>query len=226
MIRGIGPSSGLNGALVDPVLELHDSTGAIIASNDNWVDAANKQDIIDAGLAPVSPNESAILATLPSDPNIAFYTAVVRGANNTTGIGLVEVYDLDSGPGSTLLNISTRGQVGLDPNALIGGFFLGGTDSRRILVRGIGPSLAAANVPNPLADPILELHDGNGTLLDSNDDWGSSSHATEIQASGLAPTNPKESAVLQTLPAGPLTAIVRGVNNTTGVGSVEIYQLP
>ena len=226
MIRGIGPSSGLNGALADPVLELDDAAGAIIASSDNWGDAANKQDVIDTGLAPVSPNESAILATLPSDPNIAFYTAVVRGANNTTGIGLVEVYDLDSGPGSTLLNISTRGQVDLDPNALIGGFFLGGTESRRILVRAIGPSLAAANIPNPLADPILELHDGNGMLLDSNDDWGSSPQATEIQASGLAPTNPKESAALQILPAGPLTAIVRGVNHTTGVGSVEIYQLP
>jgi cyclophilin family peptidyl-prolyl cis-trans isomerase len=226
MIRAIGPSSGLNGALADPVLELHDATGAVIASNDNWGDAANKQDVIDTGLAPVSPNESAILATLPSDPNVAFYTAVVRGANNTTGIGLVEVYDLDSGPGSTLLNISTRGQVDLDPNALIGGFFLGGTESRRVLVRAIGPSLAAANIPNPLADPILELHDGNGMLLDSNDDWGSSPQATEIQASGLAPTNPKESAALQILPAGPLTAIVRGVNNTTGVGSVEIYQLP
>src|SRR5436190_19778383 len=226
MIRGIGPSTGLNGALADPVLELHDPTGAVIASNDNWGDATNKQDMIDAGIAPVSPNESAILATLASDPNNASYTAIVRGANNTTGIGLVEVYDLDSGPGSTLLNISTRGQVDIDPNALIGGFFLGGTESRRVLVRAIGPSLAASNVPNPLADPILELHDGNGALLDSNDDWGSSPNQAEIRASGATPTNPKESAVLQILPAGPLTAIVRGVNNTTGVGSVEIYQLP
>ena len=125
MIRGIGPSSGLNGALADPVLELHDGTGAVIASNDNWGDAANKQDIIDTGIAPTSPNESAILITVPSDPNNAFYTAIVRGANNTTGLGLVEVYDLDSGPGSTLLNISTRGRVEADPNALIGGFYLG-----------------------------------------------------------------------------------------------------
>jgi hypothetical protein len=117
MIRGIGPSSGLNGALADPVLELHDSTGAVIASNNNWGDAANKQDIIDTGIAPVSTNESAILTTLTSDPNYVAYTAIVRGANNTTGIGLVEVYDLDSGPGSTLLNISTRGQVDIDPNA-------------------------------------------------------------------------------------------------------------
>ncbi|HXM32993.1 MAG TPA: peptidylprolyl isomerase [Chthoniobacterales bacterium] len=226
MIRGIGPSSGLNGALADPVLELHDGTGAIIATNDNWGDAANKQDIIDTGIAPNSPNEAAILITVASDPNTANYTAIVRGANNTTGLGLVEVYDLDSGPGSTLLNISTRGQVNVDPNALIGGFFVGGTDSKKILVRAIGPSLPPANVPNPLADPILELRNGSGTLIDQNDDWGSSPNKTAIQNSGVAPTNSKESAVLQTLAAGPYTAIVRGVNNGTGVGSVEVYQLP
>jgi len=124
-----------------------------------------------------------------------------------------------------LLNISTRGRVELDQNALIGGFFLGGTESKRVLVRAIGPSLAPI-VQDFLADPILELHDGNGTLLDSNDDWGSSPDQAEIQASGVAPTNSKESAVVKTLPAGPFTAIVRGVNNTTGVGSVELYQLP
>jgi cyclophilin family peptidyl-prolyl cis-trans isomerase len=224
MIRAIGPSTGLGGALADPVLELHDHTGALIASNNNWGDAANRQEIVDTTIAPTSPNESAILTTLPSDPNFIAYTAVVRGANNTTGIGLVEIYDLDSGPGSTLLNISTRGRVELDPNALIGGFFLGGTESKRVLVRAIGPSLAPT-VPDFLADPILELHDGNGALLDSNDDWGSSPDQAEIQASGVAPPNTKESAVVKLLPAGPFTAIVRGVNNTTGVASVELYQL-
>ena len=226
MIRGIGPSTGLPGALADPVLELHDSAGATIASNDNWSDAPNKQDMIDSDVAPKSPNESGILMTVSSDPNNAFYTAIVRGAGNTTGIGLVEVYDLDSGPGSTLLNISTRGQVGVDPNALIGGFFVGGTDSKQILVRAIGPSLAAANVPNPLADPTLEFFNGQGTKIDSNDDWMNSPQKTQIQASGLAPTNAKESAILQTLAAGPYTAVVRGVNGGTGVGSVEVYQLP
>jgi cyclophilin family peptidyl-prolyl cis-trans isomerase len=226
VIRGIGPSTGLSGALADPVLELHNGAGATIASNDNWGDAANKQELIDTGLAPASPNESAILTTVPSDPNNAFYTAIVRGANNATGIGLVEVYDVDSGPGSTLLNISTRGRVDVDPNALIGGFILGGTESKRILVRAIGPSLAAAGVPSPLADPRLELRDANAALLDSNDDWGLSPNQAEIQASGLAPTNSKESAVVRILSAAPYTAIVRGVNNTTGVGSVEVYQLP
>ena len=226
LIRAIGPSTGLAGALADPVLELHDHTGAIIANNDNWGAAANNQDIVDTTIAPVSPNESAILMTLPSDPSAAAYTAIVRGANNTTGLGLVEVYDLDSGPGSTLLNISTRGRVDLDPNALIGGFFLGGTESKRILIRAIGPSLAASNVPDFLVDPILERRNSNGALLDSNDDWVSSPDQAEIQASGVAPTNSKESAVVKILPAGPFTAIVRGVGNTTGVGSVELYQLP
>jgi cyclophilin family peptidyl-prolyl cis-trans isomerase len=224
-IRGIGPSSGLPGALADPVLELHDSNG-VIATNDNWGDAANKQDIIDAGVAPNSPNESVILTTVPSNTTNAFYTAVVRGANNTTGPGLVEVYDLDSGPGSTLLNISTRGQVGVDPNALIGGFFVGGTGSKQILVRAIGPSLTAAGVPNALADPTLDFFNGQGTKVDSNDDWMTSPQKTQIQSSGLAPTNTKESAILQTLAAGPYTAVVHGTNGGTGVGSVEVYQLP
>jgi cyclophilin family peptidyl-prolyl cis-trans isomerase len=225
LLRAIGPSTGLSGALADPVLELHGSAG-IIASNGNWGDASNRQDIIDTGIPPASANESAILTTLPSDPSFVSYTAIVKGANNTTGIGLVEVYDLDSGPGSTLLNIATRGRVDIEPNVLIGGFFLGGTESKRVLVRAIGPSLAASGVPDPLADPTLALHDGNGTMLVSNDDWETSPDQADIQASGVAPTDPKESAVLRILPAGPFTAIVRGVANTTGVGSVEIYQLP
>jgi cyclophilin family peptidyl-prolyl cis-trans isomerase len=226
MIRGIGPSAGISGALADPVLELHDGGGAVIASNDNWGDAANKQDMIDSGVALASPNESGILMTVPSDPGNAFYTAIVTGANNTSGIGLVEVYDLDSGPGSTLLNISTRGQVGVDPNALFAGFFAGGTESKQILVRAIGPSLATGGVSNPLADPTLEFFNGQGTKIDENDDWMTSPQKTQIQASGLAPTNAKESAVLQTLAAGPYTAVVRGTNSGTGVGSVEVYQLP
>ena len=224
-VRAMGPSTGLPGAIVNPTLELHDSSGAMIASNDDWQNNANKQDIIDAGLAPNSPNESVILTTVPSNTNGVAYTAVMRGANNTTGLGVVEVYDLDSGPGSTLLNISTRGQVGTDPNALIGGFTMGGSDSKSILVRAIGPSLTAFGIANALSDPILELRNSNGGLVDSNDDWGTSPQKTQIQNSGLAPSNAKESAVLQTLPAGAYTAIVRGTNSGTGVGSVEIYQL-
>jgi cyclophilin family peptidyl-prolyl cis-trans isomerase len=226
VVRGLGPSTGLSGALADPLLELHDSTGAVIGLNDNWGDTPNHQDVTDLGIAPASPNESAILMSVPSSASFASYTAVVRGAGNTTGLGLVEVYDVDSGPSSTLLNLSTRGQVGLDPDALIGGFFVGGAQSKRILLRAIGPSLGASGVPNPLSDPILELRDANATLLQQNDDWGSSPDHTEIQSSGFAPGNPKESAMIQLLSPAPYTAIVHGVNNTIGVGSVEIYQLP
>jgi hypothetical protein len=225
VVRALGPSTGLGGAVANPTLELHDATGAILATNDNWGDAANKQEVTDFGFAPGSPNESVILTTVPSNTSGASYTAVMRGANNTTGLGVVEVYDLDSGPGSTLLNIATRGQVAPDPNALIGGFIMGGTESKQILARAIGPSLTAFGVPNALADPILELRDMNGALIDSNDNWMDSPQKPQIQASGLAPSDLKESAVLRTLAAGAYTAIVRGVSNGTGVGMVQIYQL-
>jgi cyclophilin family peptidyl-prolyl cis-trans isomerase len=225
-VRALGPTTGLPGAIVNPTLELHDASGAIIATNDDWQGAANKQDVIDIGLAPNAPTESVILMTVPSDTNGAAYTAVMRGAFNTTGLGVVEVYDLDSGPGSTLLNISTRGQVGVDPNALIGGFILGGAESKSMLVRAIGPSLTAFGVPNALTNPTLELHDGNGTTIDSNDDWMDSPQQAQIQSSGLAPSDPKESAVVKTLAPGQYTAVVHGANSGTGVGSVEVYQLP
>ena len=224
-VRAIGPSTGLPNPVVNPTLELHDANGTI-ATNDDWGSAGNKQDVIDVGLAPNSPNESVILTTVPSDTNGLAYTAVMRGASNSTGLGVVEVYDLDSGPGPTLLNISTRGQVGTDPNALIGGFILGGTESKNMLVRAIGPSLTPFGISNALTDPTLELHDGNGGLVDSNDDWVNSPQKTQIQNSGLAPGNAKESAILQLLQPGGYTAIVRGTNSGTGVGSVEVYQLP
>jgi cyclophilin family peptidyl-prolyl cis-trans isomerase len=226
VIRAIGPSSGLSGAVADPVLELHDNSTATIATNDNWGDAPNKQEIIDLGLAPGSPNESVILTTIPSDPKGVAYTAIMRGAGNTGGLGVVEVYDLDSGPGSTLVNISTRGQVGADPNALIGGFIFGGTDSKQVLVRAIGPSLTGFGVPGALSNPTLDFVNAQGTTIDSNDDWTTSPQKTQIQNSGLAPTNSKESAIIQTIPAGNYTAVVHGVGGVTGVGSVEVYQLP
>jgi hypothetical protein len=228
LVRALGPSLtafGIQNAVANPTLELHDSTGLTLATNDNWRDAANQRDISDVGLAPTAAAESAILTTVPSSGSGVAYTAVVRGANNTTGVGVVEVYDLDSGPGSTLLNISTRGQVGVDPNALIGGFTLGGLESKQILVRATGPSLTQFGVPNALSDPTLDLVNAQGTIIVTNDNWMDSPQKTQIQASGLAPTDLKESAVLQTLAAGPYTAVVRGVSNGTGVGSVQIYQL-
>lgn len=225
-IRAMGQSTGLPGAIGNPTLELHDSTGATIATNNNWGDAPNKQDVINIGLNPGSPNESVILTTVPSNANGAAYTAVMRGVNNTVGLGVVEVYDLDSGPGSTLLNISTRGQVGVDPKALIGGFILGGAESKTILVRALGPSLTPFGIPNALVNPTLDFFNGQGTQIDSNDDWMDSPQKNQIQSSGLAPSDPKESAILQQLPPGQYTAVVHGANSGIGVGSVEVYQLP
>jgi cyclophilin family peptidyl-prolyl cis-trans isomerase len=229
MVRAIGPSlssQGIQGVLADPVLELYDSGGNPIASNDSWADS-NRQAIVDTGIAPTATKEAAILTTLPSSAEGVGYTAIVRGLANTTGIAVVEVYDLDSGPGSTLLNIATRGRVGSDDErVMIGGFFVGGTESKRILIRAIGPSLAAAGVTGTLADPRLELVDGNGNSLQSNNDWQNSTQANEIQQSGLAPSNTKEAALARTLGAGSYTAIVRGAGESTGVASVEIYQLP
>ena len=227
LIRAIGPSlsSQVQGALLDPQLELFDGAGNQIATSEFWADA-NKQAIVDTGIAPTFYREAAILATLPSSSDGTAYTAIVRGAGATNGIALVEVYDLDSGPGSTLLNIATRGRVGSETErVMIGGFFLGGTESKRILVRALGPSLAGAGVTGTLPDPRLELVDANGNSLQNNNDWQTGSQTAEIQQSGLAPSNAKEAALIRTLNAGAYTAVVRGAGESAGVGSVEIYQL-
>ncbi len=228
IIRAIGPSlaaAGLTNFLADPTLEVHDSTGALIAYNDNWQDDANSQGVIDAGIPPTQPNESAILLTLPSNSVGLGYTAVVHGANGGTGVGLVEVYDVDSGPGSSVLNISTRSDVQTGDNVLIGGFIVYGEGSQRVLVRAIGPSLAGA-VADPLSDPTLTLYNSQGTQIDFNDNWQDNPAEAEIVASTVAPTDPKESAVLQELSPGAYTATVRGAGSATGTGLVEAYALP
>jgi hypothetical protein len=220
IIRAIGPSLPLPGALQDPFLELHDGTGAAIATNDNWR-STQVIDIYASSLAPLNDAESAIVATL----NPGAYTAVVRGSNNTTGIAVVEAYDLDADRSSKLANIATRGSIQTGDNVMIGGFIVGGgTGPTKVLVRGIGPSLGAFGITNPLADPMLELHNSNGALIDSNDDWRT--NQALIQATGLQPTNDAESALLLSNPApGAYTVILRGKNNGTGVGVVEAYVL-
>ena len=230
-LRAIGPSLNafFAGALQDPTLELHDGTGAIIATNDNWMStqtsallpAVQSIDIQASGLAPGNPNEAAIIAVLKPGP----YTAVVRGANNTTGIAVVEAYDMDPVQASTLANIATRGFIQSGNNVMIGGFiYQGGVGATNVVIRAIGPSLAQAGITNPLADPTLELHDSNGATIDSNDDWGSSPNAATIQRLGFQPSNSAESVILRTdLPRGSYTAIVRGKNDGTGVGVVEAY---
>ena len=217
MVRAIGPSLPLADVLANPVLELHDGAGTLITSNDNWMDALNKQEIIDSALAPSNDFESAILTTL--DPGL--YTAIVRGVNDTAGIALVEAYDLDLAADSILANISTRGLVQTDDNVMIGGIIILGTDAQEVLLRAIGPSLPLTGA---LADPTLELHDKDGVIIASNDDWRSDQEA-DIMATGIPPTDDAESAILMILTPDAYTAIVRGKDNTTGIALVEAYQL-
>jgi hypothetical protein len=211
----------LAGKLADPTLELYQG-GTLLESNDNWVDSVNKQPIIDSGFAPANNLESAIIRTLPA--NNSQYTVIVRGVSNGTGIGVVQIFDLDRTVDSKLANISTRGLVQTGDNVVIGGFIVLGADSQKVIVIALGPSLP---VPGKLADPTLELRDGNGGLIDSNDNWVDSPNKQAIIDSTVPPTNDVESAVVATLPSNGAhyTAIVRGVNNTTGVAVVEVFAL-
>ena len=240
ILRAIGPELsqyGVPNAMADPILELHDANGAPIASNNNWqttiiggiITSDQVQDIQNSGHAPGDPNESAIMADLPPGN----YTAIVRGVSNTTGVALVEVYDLSPSLQSILGNLSTRSLVQTGDNVMIGGFIVQGAQPKNVIVRAIGPELSQYGVPNPLADPTLELHNSNGALIASNDNWQhaiiggiiTSNQVQDIQNSGHAPGNTSESAIIANLPPGNYTAIVRGVNNTTGVALVEVYDL-
>ncbi len=205
IIRAIGPSLPLAGHLDNPTLELVDSSGTLLDSNDDWVNSPNKQAIMDSAVAPMNDLESAIVATLPAME--ASYTAIVRGVNGGTGIGVVEVYDLDFAADSSLANISTRGLVSGGDNAMIAGTIIVESEPQKVIIRALGPSLPVAH---KLADPTLELRDASGTVL-TNDDWGENSDADKLEiimTSGLAPTDPRESAIVATLPAGNATAIV------------------
>ena len=185
-VRALGPSLPVPGALSDPILELRDATGAIVATNDNWR-STQQTALSDAGLAPGHDFDSALITTLATGS----YTAIVRGTNNTTGVALVEVYDLDAGtPPARLGNISTRGRVLTGDNAMIGGFIIQGDVAKRTIVRVKGPSLSLGGVPlsGRMADPTIALHDGNGVLMTQNDSWRSDQQA-EIAASTIAPTD-------------------------------------
>ncbi len=225
IVRALGPTLGSYGvanALNDPMLELHDSSGATIATNDDWQTGSQASQISSSGYAPTNSNEPALIATLPAGA----YTAIVRGYNNSTGVALVEVYELDT-LSTRLSNISTRGQVGTDQNVLIGGLIINGSTSKKLIVRAVGPSLASPpfSLSGTLSNPTLELHDSSGNLLASNDDWGNGAQAAAISASGYQPSNARESAIIATLASGNYTAIVRGVNNSTGIALVDAYDL-
>jgi hypothetical protein len=240
IIRGIGPELtqyGVPNPLANPTLELHDGTGALIASNDNWqhtiiggiITTNQVRDIMNSGYAPGDGRESAMIADLPPGN----YTAILRGVNSMTGVALAEVYDLSLGNGSILRNISSRAFVQTGDNVMIGGFIIQGTQPKKVIIRAIGPELTQYGIPDALANPSLELHDGTGALIASNNNWAStiingiitSNQVHEIQASGYAPRDPTESAIIADLPPGNYTPVVRGVNNMTGVALVEVYDL-
>lgn len=227
-LRGIGPSLtgfGIPDALADPTLELRASNGTLIVQNDNWQDdPAQAAQLTALGLALQDSNESGIVQTLLPG---ASFTAILAGKNNGTGVGLVEIYDTNHTADSQLANISTRGLVLTGDNVMIGGFILGGSSSStRVAVRGIGPSLAQFGLNPVLADPTLELRDGNGALLVSNDNWqDDSAQAAQLMAIGLAPQDANESGIIQSLPPGAFTAIMAGKNGGTGIGLVEIYNV-
>jgi hypothetical protein len=240
IVRAIGPELtpfGIPNALADPTLELHNGAGKLIASNDNWqttviggiITSDQVSAIQNSGYPPTQPSESAIVATLQPGN----YTAIVSGVNNTIGVALVEVYDLTADNIAVLSNISTRSFVQTGDDVMIGGFIVQGTGPKTVIVRALGPELTQFGIPNPLADPILDLHNSTGALIASNNNWQTtviggiitSDQVSAIQNSGHAPTEPSESAIIATLQPGNYTAIVRGVNNTVGVALVEVYDL-
>lgn len=217
-VRGIGPSLPLDGAFADPMLSLYDGDGKLVASNENW--NSTRASLLATGLAPTDEHEAAIVVNLAPGN----YTAILSGMDNSSGVALVEVYDLTPDSDSAVANISTRGDVESGDNVMIGGFIIGADTPTEVLIRAIGPSLTQYGVAGALQDPVLELHGSDGEIIFSNDNWRST-QKSEITATGLAPTDDRESAILATLQPGSYTAIVRGQNSSTGVGLVEVYNL-
>ncbi len=220
VIRGLGPSlnnAGLTNIISDPTLELHDST-QVIAENDNFV---SSDDLRDNGLEPTDPRESAIVATLIPGA----YTALLRDKSDQSGLGLVEIYDIDPSSGR-IGNLSTRARVEANNDVLIGGFIIHNGPAK-ILVRALGPSLQTQGVPHTLQDPMITLYNSDGTVLAENKAWQSDQEA-EIVAVNLAPEDRREAALIVTVPNGNYTAVVSNelrTADTEGVGLVEIYYL-
>lgn len=231
MIRGLGPSLSAHGVspsivLTNPYLELNSADGiAPIAVNDDWQQGDISR--IPAGFHPTNASESLIIATLPIGPDgFSQYTAILKGANGETGIGLAEIYDLDAASApAQLANVSTRGFVQGGDDVMIGGFIIGGSDAgTQIVVRAIGSSLAGAGIANALADPTLDLRDVNGEPLSFNDNWQDDpAQAAELTGLGIAPKDNAEAAIITTIPPGNYTATVAGKSGAAGVALVEVY---
>lgn len=226
VLRGRGPSLALTGQLEDPMIELHDQSGAVIGTNDNWGDLsdADKMVLMDNGFTDdLNDSDSALVETLAPGQ----YTVILSGVGDTTGIGLVEIYQLSDGAVATLGNISSRGFVDIGDNVMIAGIILGGGGGglSQVVLRGIGPSLTQFGVQDVLQDPMIDLHNENGDSIATNDNWMDDPNMQQLSDAGLAPTDPNEAALYEILPAGAYTAILSGVNDTSGVGLVEAYEI-
>ena len=215
--RAIGPSLSVAGALANPYLEIIDAAGGVVAANDDWRLSPRRDEIIASTIAPTHDLESAIIGSV--DPGA--YTAIVRGSSGGTGVGLVEVYDVQRAADSRLANISTRGLVQGGDDVMIGGFIVVGGRPQYTIIRALGPSLPLAD---RLADPSLELYNSNGVSIAANDNW-SDDQRDDIIATGIPPSREREAAVVGTAPAGAYTAVVRGVGGATGTALVEVYKL-
>jgi sugar lactone lactonase YvrE len=223
VLRAIGASltaQGINGALQDPLLELHDGSGALLLTNDDWQGGPDAAAIQRVGLVPTDAHESAIRTTLASGA----YTVIVSGVGGTSGIGLVEVYDLQQTT-SRAANISTRGIVLSGENVMIAGCIIGGSASKTLVVRAIGPSLFNHGVSDALVDSHLGFFNANGMLIAENESWQEGPDATAIQNLGLGPESPLEAALLVTLPPGAYTGIESPAPQESGVGLIEIFDL-
>ena len=225
VLRALGPSlvdQGVDSVLADPVINLFDSTGHVLASNNDWETDSNASQIIADGLAPSDAKEAALQISL----NPGAYTAVVTGNTDSSGTALVEVYDLSPAVDSKLANISTRAFVdSISESPLIGGFIVGSNQSSTVIVRAIGPSLSSAGIANPLPDPSFAVYDQNGFSLGGNDNWQDDPNFLAIEQNQIAPPNDKESATVLHLPPGAYTAVVQDASDSNGIALVEIYNL-
>jgi hypothetical protein len=225
VLRAIGPTLstvGVSGTLSDPILRLFNSSNSEIANNDNWQSDPGASEIQIAALAPKFASESATIQTLAPGS----YTVIVGGQNNSTGIAVVEAYDVAQSANATLANISTRGSIGVNDGVLIGGFIIGGSGNAKVIVRAIGPSLADFGVSGAVIDPTLTVYDKDGSGVITSDNWPDDPNVAAIQSYNLGPASTKESATYLQLAPGNYTAIVRGVSGGTGIGLVEIYNIP
>ena len=231
LVRGIGPTLtdfGVVGVLENPFLDLADGVPTVVATNDNWggsTSLANAFAQVQAFALPDISRDSALVF----DSGPGSYTSLVSGVGQTTGIALAEIYDAEPGANSRLLSLSARADVGTGENVLIAGLVINGTTPKRILVRGIGPTLANYGVANPLADPVLRLFNATGGVITENDDWGGSPEMSAASAQVFAfalPDHSLDAVILITLPPGLYSAHLLGSGQTTGVGLIEVYEAP